>query len=374
MKHEFKPTQYYITYDFETLEEITNEEFGKGSIQNAILHPFMVSSCVKLPDKIITKNFCLSNSKSFIDDWIQFLFTSAKQVSQANKDMYQSLIEKLPDNLATTLQTLIDNEFNTIPVIGFNSGKFDINIFLKDLVQNNKQIQSLIGTTTKYKMVKVGMKQTKIKHSITKGYQIKIDNVWQSATKEDVLKIKEDEKANVNIKFIDILNFVAPCTLKQFVNNFGGNATKAPYPHQYINLHNWEQELRKSEQFEYEHFYSDLDQSNISEVEYQEYLNLYKNFNSRLEYQKYYCNNDVEIMIKPIDNLIHDTFKYKIDMLHNLSLASNASMIKYSMMYIDFIDEYDTNKIQELYDKRNNQTKVKRLNISEEYWKMKVDG
>ena len=45
-------------------------------------------------------------------------------------------------------------------------------------------------------------------------------------------------------------------------------------------------------------------------------------------------------MIHPINNLINDTFKYNIDMLHNLSLSANASQIKYSMMYDEFNNNY----------------------------------
>ena len=41
-------------------------------------------------------------------------------------------------------------------------------------------------------------------------------------------------------------------------------------------------------------------------------------------------------MIKPIDSLIASTFEYKVDMLGNLSLSSNASMIKYALAYKDF--------------------------------------
>ena len=41
-------------------------------------------------------------------------------------------------------------------------------------------------------------------------------------------------------------------------------------------------------------------------------------------------------MINPIDNLIKETFVYKVDMLRNLSLSANVSMIKYALAYSDF--------------------------------------
>ena len=41
-------------------------------------------------------------------------------------------------------------------------------------------------------------------------------------------------------------------------------------------------------------------------------------------------------MIDPIDAIINETFQYKVDMLHNMSLSSNASMIRYALAYEDF--------------------------------------
>ena len=57
----FRPTQYYITYDFETLEDPINEEITQQTTLDANLKPFMVSSTVKLPSGIETRNFCLAN-------------------------------------------------------------------------------------------------------------------------------------------------------------------------------------------------------------------------------------------------------------------------------------------------------------------------
>ncbi|KAA6374783.1 MAG: hypothetical protein EZS28_029690, partial [Streblomastix strix] len=46
-ENEFKPTQYYITYDFETVEKVINKDFGKSSKQISQLVPLSVASTIK---------------------------------------------------------------------------------------------------------------------------------------------------------------------------------------------------------------------------------------------------------------------------------------------------------------------------------------
>ncbi|KAA6393629.1 MAG: hypothetical protein EZS28_010844 [Streblomastix strix] len=46
-ENEFQPTQYYITYDFETVEKIINKEFGKSSKQLSQLVTLSVASTIK---------------------------------------------------------------------------------------------------------------------------------------------------------------------------------------------------------------------------------------------------------------------------------------------------------------------------------------
>ena len=76
--------------------------------------------------------------------------------------------------------------------------------------------------------------------------------------------------------------------------------------------------------------------TDISDEDYSTYLQDTKNYTNRLEYFIHYCDMDVMIMLDPIDSIIAETFEYKIDMLHNMSLSSNASMIRYSLAYEGF--------------------------------------
>ncbi|WP_295163659.1 hypothetical protein, partial [uncultured Brachyspira sp.] len=70
--------------------------------------------------------------------------------------------------------------------------------------------------------------------------------------------------------------------------------------------------------------------------EYEEYVKDSKNYRDRWEYLLAYNDNDVEMMIKPIDNLINQNAQYKVDMISNLSLSKCSTSIKYALAYKDF--------------------------------------
>jgi hypothetical protein len=78
-----------------------------------------------------------------------------------------------------------------------------------------------------------------------------------------------------------------------------------------------------------------LKYSVISEEEYKAYLVDWKEkgLQTRWDYLKYYNINDVMIMISPIDNLIPMFFKWGMDMLSNITLASNAQCMKFKILY-----------------------------------------
>ena len=160
--------------------------------------------------------------------------------------------------------------------------------------------------------------------------------------------------------------FVTPQPLKDFVKSFGTNndESKGLFPYEAFDSSNYKEILDKTIPFSHDDFYSDLVNSNISIDEYNEYLNDYKNFSNRWEYLKHYNILDTKIMINPICNLIDNFFHYKIDILNSISLASNASSVKYALCYKDF----DINKDYNL------PTNVKPFVLSKSYWSQKVDN
>ena len=124
---EWKPTIYYMTYDFETMEEHIDQTVGKSTTINSRLIPISVASCVKSAKATITKSFSLRTSSTFISDWIEWLFE-------------QSLII-YEDKLAySCVPPNIDPNINTITVFGFNSSRFDSNLFINSRLRRNSKI------------------------------------------------------------------------------------------------------------------------------------------------------------------------------------------------------------------------------------------
>ena len=163
---------------------------------------------------------------------------------------------------------------------------------------------------------------------------------------------KDNINTEIQLVFKDVQSFVAGGSLKDFVKNFGNgkeDLNKGLFPYEAINSENYIDILDKSEPFEHQDFYSSLARKNITEQEYNVYLEDTKKFKSRWNYLQYYNEQDVRIMIEPIDNLINLFAAEKIDMLDNLSLSSCATAMKYAYCYKDF----DLNKNYPVINKKS---------------------
>ena len=306
----YKPTQYYITYDFETLEDAQSNQISTHTLIKANLTPFMVSSTVKKASGIETKNFCLASSEDFISDWIEYLFKQAEQVASDNVAQYDEVLEMMNVDQSIAFGDLLLKEYSVANIIGFNSSKFDLNLILSNLCGTKWRIRTIIGSSSAYKLLTI--------------YPVSDKTV---------------DETKIGLRFIDIRNYIAGGTLDQFTKDFGhndGKRVKNFFPYQFVTVQNWKEELFKEEPFKKEHFYSDLTKTDITDEDYATYLEDTKNFKNRLDYFIHYCDMDVKIMIDPIDAIIAETFEYNVDMLHNMSLSSNASMIRYSLAYEDF--------------------------------------
>ncbi|KAA6399263.1 MAG: hypothetical protein EZS28_005214 [Streblomastix strix] len=246
------PTLNYITFDFETVKNIINE----GNII-AQLEPLSVASAATINDQITTQYFDLRNGTDFIEQWISQLFEVAIKVNEANQS-------NIPD---ITIEDKNQHQHGVYPykpqvsVIRFNSKKFDINLLLKHLLKNKTKIQYL-GTTTQ-------AKQTIVSH----------------------------QDYDFDLRFIDILSFIPPNnTLKQFVEKFGTKGiklTKSIFPHGSFNYDNYKLVLGLTIPFTKDDFYDKLNNKNISDEDYEQYVYDFTSFQDRWEYLKHYNIRDV---------------------------------------------------------------------------------
>ena len=285
----WRPTLYYMTYDFETVEEKVDQILTDQTTLNAKIQPLSVALTVYSPNGMKTFFFSKKKSDTFVDDFIETLFEYYDEIYDAN-------------TIKTPTQTLKPKH---VCVLGFNSSKFDMNILLPYLTNEKKgwTVSDLIGTMSNFK----------------------------------ALRLTKDSK---HICFLDALHYITPQTLREFCENFCTNdkvhLQKGFFPYEAINNENYMEVLDKSEPFKQSDFYSTLTSSGISDEDYKKYLEDCKNFKTRWDYLEYYNKLDTQAMIEPLNNLIEKTAKYKVDMLSNLSLSANSSNTKYALAYKDF--------------------------------------
>ena len=308
----YTPQTYYMTYDFETMEKVVNEKRGKSTTVVSSLVPLSVACCVKSSDGLETRHWD-ARENNFIVSWITWMFNKADKIVSDKRKYYASLLH------TTDLPKFVHRDLYTVTVLGYNSSRFDSNLFKQYLNTSEWKVDnaSLIGSPS-------AMKQMIITHS--------------------------DDNKVTKLRFIDAQSFVAGGTLKQFGKDFGGidNSNKGVFPYEAITTDNFNEVLSVSEPFPYDAFYSSLSGKHlITEAEYATYLNDSKRFHSRWDYLLAYNDNDVEMMIKPIDNLIALNGEFNVDLLGNLSVSKNAVCIKYAFAYKDFDPSKDYGTINE---------------------------
>ncbi|KAA6377884.1 MAG: hypothetical protein EZS28_026589, partial [Streblomastix strix] len=171
---EFKPTQYYITYDLETVEKIVNKQFGKSSKQISELVPLSVASTIKNKQGIHTIYSDLRNGDDFITQWLKQVFEEAVIIQQDNQ--YFTPTGTIDKNMQYNVE---------VPVIGFNSSKFDFSLIFRNLQCADWEIKNYIGSSGIAKQIVV-----------------------------------QHKHLDVKLKFIDVLTYYVPITLKEFAQTF----------------------------------------------------------------------------------------------------------------------------------------------------------
>ncbi|KAA6362242.1 MAG: hypothetical protein EZS28_042231, partial [Streblomastix strix] len=148
--------------------------------------------------------------------------------------------------------------------------------------------------------------QQKIHQVAIFGFNSKNNSYLGSTTQQKQVTIRRIDY-QFELVFKDVLTFIPPTTLDNFVHKYGNGTklTKGKFPHGSFNTNNVDQFLSSSEPFEHKDFYKQISRKNISDKEYQEYVDdfvsLDTNGNSKFEdrssYLKYYNIRDVECII-----------------------------------------------------------------------------
>ncbi len=312
----YEPITSYITFDFETIEEKIDKKITESTTINSHLFPLSVAATIKNKYDISTIYFDIRDGENFVDKFIDRLFIEAEQVSK-------SIFSNKPE--------FLNGELPTVPIIGFNSSKFDMNIMFSWLKKSmNGKNPEFLGSPNSFKQVII-------------------------------------QNGKVKLRFIDARLLAGGGNIKDLVNSFGDERApnKGFFPYEAINTTNYMEVLKSCQPFKQEDFNSHLNQSKLSDSDYKIYLEDAKNFQNRWEYLQYYNELDTKIMISPIDNIIKMNWEYNVDALKGLSLSYNASCIKYFKCYTDF--NWKTYQIH-----HETPRQYKRFVLTLDWWKKKV--
>ncbi|KAA6403672.1 MAG: hypothetical protein EZS28_000785 [Streblomastix strix] len=169
--NELKPIKFYITYKFFTLDRKVNRKCGEFSFQHANLEPLCVASTMKTKKEIKTIYFD-NSTVNFIDEWLKLLFEEAKQVKFDNK--YHG--ENIPQCF-------------DVPVLGWDSSKFDTSLIFRNLHSNQYVISKYIGSGAHPKQIVVRNKENSVTLKFIDVKQYLAPNIEYDAFIKDIGKV-----------------------------------------------------------------------------------------------------------------------------------------------------------------------------------------
>jgi hypothetical protein len=206
--------------------------------------------------------------------------------TQLIKQKAQKEIEKLSKQLQKTVNRInrIFGEYCKIPILGFNSGKYDVNLFIKHMVNPQRPITDLI---TRNKSI------------------LKFD--WGSYT------------------FLDVRNYLPPnINLERFGKMFKLDVAKEIFPYEWFN--NIEK-LNEQSLPPIKAFINRLKNEECRKEDYERALQEWEKqgFTTFQDYLMFYCTRDVEVLLKGLE-LYKKFYRLlgNLEMLNEVSISSCA--------------------------------------------------
>lgn len=297
----------FIVFDFESILLKVNKQTSKNmkiTNKHQAVSVSIYSNVRGFEEPIFIEN---SEPKYLIKQMFEVFNLIALKVQGSMTEKYKPLYDKI-DLLKESRQKCkfaqrLDDYVNHVPVIGFNSGFYDINLNIVEFINEmkNDKITS-IKNGNSYKALIAG-----------------------------------------NLKFLDICQYLPPgYNLDTYVKAFNPNGMKKSiFPYEYLDSYDkLDEDINVLSQ---KHFYSSLKNKNISVVEWNEFLENKVNYEWRTirDLLKFYNNLDVKPFLEAIVN--HKNFFYDlgIDMFKDgFSLPALAEKIMFSYELKDFNETF----------------------------------
>ena len=182
-------------------------------------------------------------------------------------------------NKLSQIRRRLDSYINQLPILGFNSSSYDINLIKSKL----------------FSFLKFGEKE---EHD--NSYVIKRNNAYLSIS-------------NSKFKFIDILQFLAPgCNYEKFLKAYNTEETKGFFPYDFFD------DIKKLDLTQlpaHKDFYSHLKQSNISEEQYESLKDVWVE-NKMVTFRDFliwYNNKDAAPFVQAVNKMQQFYFEKGVD-------------------------------------------------------------
>jgi hypothetical protein len=272
---------FYITYDFETiLSKIEDKRTETLSFTNKHL-PVSFSLFSNIPGYDKEPIFvCHDNVKELIDIFVKTLVDMSAKAYEINIKKYEDVLEYLNKKIDMAIHEKDKNKaeqkyfkfmkwLREVPVVGFNSAKYDANIMK----------MYLSGALTKY----------------------------DKPDKEEVTPLKTNSMYRVitskTLKFLDVANFLAAgVSLDKWLKAYKCTMTKGFFPYEWLDKYD---KLYQDHLPPYNEWYSSLKGKNIDMKDYEYCKDVWKEnkMNTMMDFLRWYNNCDVIPMVEAINKM-----------------------------------------------------------------------
>ena len=317
---------FRATYDFETILEkenlpTTKKEDSK-TVYTARHVPLSVSISSNVPGFDQPKFFknCGNDSddaetkvkhqQKLVDDFVDYLEEISSASFELMKVHYQHVYDELaerekeeneaPDKRlglsSESLKAVLDSYLRELPVLGFNSSNYDINVIkmflFKRLCSGENEEEESESESEKEGEHELGEETSWVTKNGIK-YLVKAHNQYKCI-------------ATPTLKFLDMRSYLAPdCSYAKYLTAFGVKEKKSFWPYEYIDCLS---RLKETKLPPHSAFFSSLKNENISVEEYDECQDMWKRspvtgrpMTNLWELLEYYNNNDVQPFLSAIE-------------------------------------------------------------------------
>ena len=288
LEKEFRPYPYFIVYDFEAL----HKKMDESQTEELVITSRHVPVSVAINDNLTNEPVFIVDQDpgNLINSFIEDLKKRQRKIAEMVECLYPQP-ESDDDGKEKKEDPIWRNWVNQVPVFGFNSGRYDINMIKEYFVKNLAIISD----------VNVAKKENSYMFFSTS-----------------------------NFKFLDIKNYLAPgLSYDAWCRAYGCELQKLAFPYEWFDSF---EKLNHKGPVKYEEFYSSLKGGiTISQEEYQNFRDEFRKrgCETMKDWLKEYNLADVTPFIEALEKTREQYYPDEIDLLKDA-----VSIPGISMMYV----------------------------------------